>query len=700
MGPSVIFDSECEIILQEIPLLADLKAYNLTIVSRDRFSNQLSVSKSRFEVTLIDGQELRRRVIALNDGLYFLEVQTIISGLRTIKITQDGIDVKGSPSDLVFFPNIAVPPLSSILGPFISLSTAGYLSLFTIQMKDAYLNFRSFVDEIITIGVQSGQQAASELTDVQPLDGGRFLVQYALTYAGLYRMNVLANTISIGPNPYFLRVNPAESKALNSFLFGPGRFGGILSTNITFGISTVDAFGNARDQIINTDTVSVIVVAVGGYGYNFSTNYSIDVVPLPPCPAPLPQCANYLAQYLTTVSGVYSISAFVNNELVAGEKIEAIIIAGVLSAQNSFVYESSIMEGVAGVNNTFQIQSVDLYLNHETKGGSMYYVALFPFSISPKIFNVSALNPKNITIFAMYANDLRSGRYQGLYMHTVSGSYYLQITLASIDIKGSPFNITIYPNKIVANNSIAYGNVVSLVTAGYSTYIILLAKDVYGNLVDSSHNQVMLEFTNQNSMHEDVLVNIMPQYGGIYNITYLATVAGFFNVYVYSNDTEIFYGFPVSIYVNPGLLYPGECTFEGLIPATTNFQEFLVVTRDFYSNPLTNGGNYLQLTLNNRVIDVESVVIDFFIEYIDLLNGLYRVTYTATISDYYVLSVQANDKHVKDSPFTFFVDPGTSNGPQSVAFGDGLRNGIRVDTPPMLFEISTADAYGNFRTSG
>jgi hypothetical protein len=88
------------------------------------------------------------------------------------------------------------------------------------------------------------------LTDVQPFDGGRYLVQYVLTYAGLYRMNVLANTKPVGPNPYFLQINPAESNAFNSFLFGPGRFGGIMSTNITFGIATVDAFGNARDKII------------------------------------------------------------------------------------------------------------------------------------------------------------------------------------------------------------------------------------------------------------------------------------------------------------------------------------------------------------------------------------------------------------------------------------------------------------------
>ena len=102
---------------------------------------------------------------------------------------------------------------------------------------------------------------------------------------------------------------------------------------------------------------------------------------MPPCPPPFPPCANYLARYLTTVSGVYSISAYVNNELVAGEKIEAVVIAGALSAQNSFVYESSIFAGIAGVNNSFVIQSVDLYENHETKGGrcitSLYFLFLF-----------------------------------------------------------------------------------------------------------------------------------------------------------------------------------------------------------------------------------------------------------------------------------------------------------------------------------
>jgi len=145
---------------------------------------------------------------------------------------------------------------------------------------------------------------------------------------------------------------------------------------------------------------------------------------------------------------------------------------------------------------------------------------------------------------------------------------------------------------------------------------------------------------------------------------------------------------------------PSESTFEGLVPATTDFQEFVIISRDFYSNPLTSGGNSIELVLRNRVIGVESAVIDYFIESLDLTDGQYKVFYTATISDYYVLSIRSNGEHLKESPFTFFIDPGTSNGPQSVAFGDGLRNGIRVDSPPMSFEISTADAYGNYRTSG
>ena len=66
----------------------------------------------------------------------------------------------------------------------------------------------------------------------------------------------------------------------------------------------------------------------------------------------------------------------------------------------------------------------------------MYHIAIFPISISPTRLNVTALNPKNVTIFAMFASDLSTGQYQGFYMHTVSGSFYLQITLASIDIKG------------------------------------------------------------------------------------------------------------------------------------------------------------------------------------------------------------------------------------------------------------------------
>ena len=125
LSPSDIFPSECEIILPEFPVLADLKATNLSLISRDRFRNQLSVSKSRFEVMLVDGRELSRRIVALTDGLYVFEVQSTVAGSRTINITHDGVEIKSSPLELTLNPNVAVPLLSAILGDFISLSTAG-----------------------------------------------------------------------------------------------------------------------------------------------------------------------------------------------------------------------------------------------------------------------------------------------------------------------------------------------------------------------------------------------------------------------------------------------------------------------------------------------------------------------------------------------------------------------------------------------
>jgi hypothetical protein len=87
LSPSDIIPSECEIILPEFPVLADLKATNLSLISHDRFRNQLSVSKSRSEVMLVDGRELSRQIVALTDGLYVSEVQSTVAGSRTINIT-------------------------------------------------------------------------------------------------------------------------------------------------------------------------------------------------------------------------------------------------------------------------------------------------------------------------------------------------------------------------------------------------------------------------------------------------------------------------------------------------------------------------------------------------------------------------------------------------------------------------------------
>ena len=102
LSPSDIIPSECVIILPEFPVLADIKATNLSLISHDRFRNQLSVSKSRSEVMLVDGRELSRRIVALTDGLYVFEVQSTGAGSRTINITP----MMASKSKLVFYNSI------------------------------------------------------------------------------------------------------------------------------------------------------------------------------------------------------------------------------------------------------------------------------------------------------------------------------------------------------------------------------------------------------------------------------------------------------------------------------------------------------------------------------------------------------------------------------------------------------------------
>jgi hypothetical protein len=84
-------------VLPEFPLLADLKATNLSWIRRDRFGNQLSISNLRFDVTLIDGRELSRRIVGLYNGLYVLEIQSTVAGSRTINVTNTGIEIKGIP---------------------------------------------------------------------------------------------------------------------------------------------------------------------------------------------------------------------------------------------------------------------------------------------------------------------------------------------------------------------------------------------------------------------------------------------------------------------------------------------------------------------------------------------------------------------------------------------------------------------------
>ena len=131
----------------------------------------------------------------------------------------------------------------------------------------------------------------------------------------------------------------------------------------------------------------------------------------------------------------------------------------------------------------------------------------------------------------------------------------------------------------------------------------------------------------------------------------------------------------------------GEHVKQGLLQAASRFA---VVVCDSQGHRMRHGGDKVRVSSRGPGPLRPSVS--------DELDGSYTVSYLATVSGTYSLSVSCNSAPIPGSPFTITVEPSVAHAPSCLADGAGLR--VAVAGESASFFVRAHDEFGRPKIMG
>ena len=688
-----------------------------------------------------------RLSIQQEDGLQSISFTATVSGLYRSSINHftvsgsnstDNGPIKDSPATIFVQPASAHAQHSYGTGPGLTLATAGMQTIFSMTTRDIFMNTR--VGVVSAVGEESGwsvhvkrtvemniQQGYEKTGQVTGHEDGNFSVGYTVTKAGDYTIHVklnggsLSETINMSGSPFNMKLYPDIPAGPSYVVKGhPGYlssgkvFTGRVSVEpIRVDIRSVDQFGN-----INTR---------GGFD---GFNSTITLLPTTTIDHIDHSNGSYTMLYRVTKTGTYVVDVKVRGMTIIGSPVTMTVNSGPSVPETAEVFP--LTAATAGNTIGFPILSKDEYSNFREKGGD-------PFSIL-------CSNGGN-QILEGQVFDFENGSYTGLCYMTKSGTYEVSVKVNDyrtdqiLHVIGSPFTVQVYANTADPTSSGAFGEGLSLSSAGeWSTFKIfardrfynpntggaganfnLVVRPSIGSIESPAYMPPVPICPSPFPTPEWGAVTSMPSEvesgpcadgtstsvdlgGGTFVISYMWTLTGR-------------YGLEVSILTAAGVSYLGDSPFTMVMkPGVTDITRstasgdaytlatsgetmtFLISTQDRFGNTRSSSGGYFSAGL----MGFPPLSTVYNPGYKDLNTGKFVMNYTVTASGKYFIKVFNDMGSLKNSPSNITIFPARSEPTAFIVTGGGISIGLVGDDAPIFqrFIAQAKDRFSNIKTQG
>jgi hypothetical protein len=469
-----------------------------------------------------------------HNGSYVAEYTVKGAGPYLVQVQLGGVHIMGSPFQSVVLAAATDARSSSASGVGLATCVAGSPSSFTIVARDAFDNPRTVCGDDFEVSLTRGDERARGASHVHGLvsevGNGTYVVEYAVTSAGLYYVAINLGGRHISGSPYSMQAMPAEARAVHSRAFGAGLAHTSAGNLTEFYISAKDTYGNEEHASV-AGNFSVRMAGPPGAGHVAATvTDGLNGL--------------YTATYTPRRAGSYSVEVLYNRLPIFGSPYTTIVHPGRAAPKTTIVTCASkpvppagahgpcaATRGVAGEVMRFDVRGRDTNANECQVGGEEVDAVIYPSSKASKVLANLGGGIKATVL------DSGDGLYGVTYRVMASGEYELSVSLRGEPISGSPFALGLVPGATCAARSSVSGRGVRAATAGEDTLLKISAVDCYGNTQTAGGDPFTVVLTRPGvpSVHAQVLDRM----DGTYDVSYNATIRGLWQMHVKAGGVHV-----------------------------------------------------------------------------------------------------------------------------------------------------------------
>ncbi|KAF0722109.1 hypothetical protein Ae201684_018673 [Aphanomyces euteiches] len=504
----------------------------------------------------------------------------VISGLYSVHLYLDQVEVLGFPTDVLISPSPFAGPRSVVSGPGISANgvIAATTTSITIQAKDIYGNWMAQGGGQFQVQATSIVNSLVDLGTVVDNKDGTYTAIFTPRFSGAYSVQVYVNKIHVAQSPYQITVSPNQPYGPSChYVAGAGIYNATTGLPATFTIQLRDINSN----LITSGSANVVVTSNLTFASSSCTN-TLN--------------GQYSCTYIPTIATQSMVlNVLVNSKPIRNSPFIVQVVTGIVSGSSSVANGTGLLYSNAGQLTLLNIQAKDIYGNNRMANDALTAVIQFA-----NLTTATGIN----TSFQYFGN----GYYEFTYLIKIAGVYILRLLANGQDIVNSPFTITIYPVVADCTTTVAYFVSSQPYIAGTTLYARIEPKDIYGNPVNSIY-QVDLDPPNvsvaTNITPALVYVSINPTQAQVYTFQPRIYLPGGGNLTVFSSSNWT--GTPtlrqsfVTLGADYGLHMPSltdsmrqfSVTWSGFISASYT---------EYYSFNITLRGCKMLVFLNDAVV--------------------------------------------------------------------------------------------------
>jgi len=389
--PGVTDPTQCSIVSFNPVLVAGVPA-SFMVQTRDMYSNLVLTSREgdgfSSAITLVQGgaglaaPRISLKYYYVSNGQYQVLYTILDVADYGVDVVIKGIPIPGSGKALQVIPAAfsSTKTTVNLPAPALSAAVAGQWASFQMTARDAYGNVNTTKQpDSLTFNVVGSSGLVTFSGQGVNAGSGVFTFSYRLTQTGVYALQVVLRGLTplqVGGSTSYgtITVSPAAVANANaSMVTGPGTVSGESGVPTTFTITAYDVYGNRRGVGGDPFTASFDGVPLSISRAPLSDVYTVIYMPLfatlysdPKNPATV--LPSTMGQLLVQVFGATVLSA------------EIPVSPGVVSAPMCAVSSISSLFLVAGMQQSFVVQTKDAEGNLRTVGGDSFVVQLSCFS--------------------------------------------------------------------------------------------------------------------------------------------------------------------------------------------------------------------------------------------------------------------------------------------------------------------------------